>query len=170
MIPDRLRDRPLDARGRVIPWMAPISDDGTVSFGKNQERLRRRAIEEHRCGQCGQPNDYWLWFIGDDVLPEVLEFFEPAMHEECARYAINVCPFLGHENYQVRGRSNAMYTVDSTTVIDGAPMAVLFNPYPMDDERPPRMSLIKTRNYKIVIKRGDLPIAQVKKPAAVEWF
>lgn len=169
-IPERLRDRPLDKRGRVIPWMAQVYDDGKVAFGKNVEPLRDEAVRKYLCGQCGKMLDYWKYFIIDEFIPSGKDaLFEPAMHIECARYAFAVCPFLGHPGYNANAAPIERYTVDQ------ARKEVVFNPFPGGEPRPERMGLVKTRNYKVE-RKADKNRAEgwlVCVPAKlelVEWF
>lgn len=162
-IPPRLADRPTDERGRVIPWMAPTID-GRVRFGMNHDHLRVEALTKELCGQCGAPLAYWKWFIGDDEVKPGMTFIEPAMHEECMRYALEVCPFLAHPNY---GGSDAPYLR-----IEWDTRLLFVNPSDRHgpERRPERMSLVKVRAYKVVRWSDGLWAARIANPVAVEWF
>jgi len=65
------------------------------------------AVSERLCGVCGTPLDYWIWFIGGPQSMEIRSFFDPGMHEECARYALSVCPYLsGLKGYRPAPRQH----------------------------------------------------------------
>lgn len=145
--------------------MAP-TNGGKVEFGKNHEHLRSRAIQHKLCGQCGRPLDYWMFFIIDNFDPSRRDqLFEPAMHEDCARYAFAVCPFLGHPNYKANVESEY-----PRWEIDHATSTATFNPFPGGEKRPERMCLVKTRNYRIKRKPDGWLIMVASNLELVETF
>jgi hypothetical protein len=94
-VPARLRSRPL-FRGLPIPYTTFIAPDGTPDFKITNLIAWMECTRKKLCSVCGQDLDYWVWYIGspDQVKDQI--FFDPAMHEECARYAADVCPFIAY--------------------------------------------------------------------------
>jgi hypothetical protein len=54
----------------------------------------RKAAEDGLCGICGQANDGPYALVGGPESIESHTFGDLPMHEDCARYALQVCPFL----------------------------------------------------------------------------
>jgi len=100
-VPQRLSGFPRDARGYVITYSAYFDLKGIPQFLTPDERRRLFCAENRLCQMCGQPLDSEIVSIaGEDVLTSaVKKFEEPFMHEECAHYAAQVCPFLAHARF-----------------------------------------------------------------------
>ena len=105
VLPARLAVRPKSGQGYPIPFVA-IEDDGS---GKPDFRIlnverQMLCFDRQLCGICGQKLDYWCSLIGGELCEVNKVFVDPAMHEECALYAIQVCPFLrrDHSRYSHR--------------------------------------------------------------------
>lgn len=140
-IPAYLRQRPR-WRGFPIPFTTLIRDDGTPDFKVTDQRAWAFAVSRGACGLCGEPLVYWQAFIGGGRCKESRLFFDPAMHIECAQYAIRVCPFLvGKSDYS------------------GAPppAGVVVDEH-CSAQRPPDMYLFKTRGYRLVKIDGKIYI------------
>jgi hypothetical protein len=157
-MPARLAARPRTGRGLPIPWTAPLRD-GQPRFGLNNEPLRQQALNERRCGQCGEPLDYWIAFIGSDFDHDARRFIEPAMHVDCARYATAVCPYLASSRYSPRWADRLGDQGDGSVVVAFSEVV----------DRPERMCLYITRSYKVRVKQGVVE-AVAAPPKAVEWF
>lgn len=95
-IPRQLRNRPRDSRGYVIPWLVVIDANGIPDFRVSDEQRRRLCLTTRLCGLCGSTIQGEYVFIGGDKCVESLLYFDPPMHEACARYARRVCPFLAY--------------------------------------------------------------------------
>jgi hypothetical protein len=63
-------------------------------FKTTDPRKIQRCVTERRCGICGKTMDREVVFVGGPLSMVSRIFNDPAMHEECARYAYEVCPFL----------------------------------------------------------------------------
>lgn len=154
-VPDRLKDRPR-FKGFLTPYIADSSDGeqgekgGIVVLGKADPIRWAECVEERKCAMCGERLDYWIAFIGGVRSVRFRSFLDPAMHIECAEYAMSVCPWmLGGEDFAERtiaksptreltkvpeGSENriAMYVTHTYKVrhqastVNGAPQVIVF--------------------------------------------
>ena len=85
----------------TILW--PDYPEGKPDWTTADPIRHRRCLDLHLCGVCGQKLDiHNIVFIGgchglDPLGPgkDAVAFFDPPMHEECAKYSAEVCPYLG---------------------------------------------------------------------------
>jgi hypothetical protein len=87
--------------GYVIHFTLPVDKDGKPQFRSLNRDKQVQCVHQARCHLCGERLYPPYWFIcGEwEVKGKVISSNGP-MHEECARYAIAVCPFLSNPNYQ----------------------------------------------------------------------
>lgn len=104
-IPQRMQDLPRYQQ-YVVPWIVPWTQDpehGLIPcFAANNEQRRNQAIIERTCPMCGlllPPKGETIAFLGDIECCKNRMFEEPAMHEECARFAAATCPWMSHKTY-----------------------------------------------------------------------
>lgn len=133
-IPFRLSRRPRDARGLVIPFTQFIKPDGTPDFRVMDEALTGKAIRRRLCSLCGEKMRGDVWFIGGPKCVENGYFYDPAMHQECARHALQTCPHLA--------RSKGKYS-PAPDRIEGALMIV----GDMDTEKSEWFGLMRSTGY-----------------------
>lgn len=93
-MPPRLAARPTDARGFVIPYTVHVAPDGAPDFRKIDVRAWWEAVQERKCGLCGQRLDGVALFVGGPVAARTRDFIDAPMHPECADYALHVCPYM----------------------------------------------------------------------------
>lgn len=161
-IPPRLQRRPV-FRGVPVPYTVFIRDDGRPEFRVLDTDHWRQAAARRLCGLCGEPQDHWIWFIGGEKclkswpgkMHQTGVFADLGMHEECARYAAKVCPFLSGAHTDYKGTLPRK---------GGAPVLVLDGGM----TRPDRLGLFRTRDYKVL---PGMPL-RVATTAIfdVEWF
>jgi hypothetical protein len=92
--PARLRSRPRDARGFVIPWTQFIRKDGTPDFRVLDHERVGRALRIRLCSMCRGSMGRHIFFIGGPLCVANGYFYDPPMHRECALYALQTCPHL----------------------------------------------------------------------------
>lgn len=104
MIDIPVRMEHLPRRGRyVVGYMFGVDDKGVPDFTVLDDVKIIECVTKHRCGLCGRELDYWIAFVGGPLSVKNRAFSDPPMHEECARYALSVCPFLlGQSGYAKR--------------------------------------------------------------------
>ncbi|MDW9481854.1 hypothetical protein GOB57_24710 [Sinorhizobium meliloti] len=100
-IPERMRSLPLDRRGYPVPVNVERDRTGKPNFAMNDESVRQRLFKEDRCSICGGKLLRGRWSVAGpgSALHEAGAFLDPPMHYECARYAVQVCPYLALPSY-----------------------------------------------------------------------
>jgi hypothetical protein len=94
------------------------------------------------CGICGERIVGDLFFIAGEKSIESGLFFDPAMHEECAKYSFQVCPFLaGKKGYAAKIPKP---DEDVTLRIDSA----------VSTERPARMGILRCKSFQLARIQG----------------
>ncbi|HEY0266619.1 MAG TPA: hypothetical protein VGC16_07700 [Rhizomicrobium sp.] len=109
-IPFDLRKNDRDRRGLPIPFVVYRDVQGTPHFSINNVAAVDEVLAKRLCGLCGKPlKPGQIWFIGgpgSSFLEDGM-YIDPFMHEDCGRYSVQVCPFLGARSYakRVEGRT-----------------------------------------------------------------
>lgn len=100
-VPERMRCLPVDPRGYPVPVNVTRDRNGKPNFAANDESVRQMLFREDRCGICGGKLLRGRWSIGGpgSALHPDGAFLDPPMHYECARYAVQVCPYLAMPAY-----------------------------------------------------------------------
>jgi hypothetical protein len=167
IMPPQVAALPRDPRGYPVFFAVYVDAEGTPDFRVTDDAKRRQCWRERRCGICGDELGYWLWFIGGERSVANRLFSDPPMHEDCARYAMAVCPFLA--------RPQAKYAPDVEERADrleegGAEVHVTDT---TQTKRPAHMALYRTRRFEVVqlpaIAGGGLS-ARAAPAKAIEWF
>jgi hypothetical protein len=156
-IPKMLRVRPVDRRGYPIPFIVVIDGEGRPQFTINNQKAVHECITRRLCGLCGRRltrNE--VWFIGG---PRCFTdpngaFVDPPSHEECARYAIRVCPYLAAPSYGRRIDDKLLGSMPA-----GFP--TLVKDMRMPDDRPDAFGLGMAHRYTIIPELG-MPLFRVK--------
>jgi hypothetical protein len=100
-IPDRMKHLKIDPRGYPIPHSVVIDRDGTAHFAIADEIIRQQVIREGLCSICGTKLFRGRWLIGGPLSAFASNgaFLDPAMHDECAHFALQTCPYLAAPRY-----------------------------------------------------------------------
>jgi hypothetical protein len=100
-IPERMRHLKIDRRGYAIPVSIVIDDSGMPNFTINDELARHKALRHDSCGLCGKPLFRGRWFIGGPApaFHPHGAYLDLPMHDECAHYALQTCPFIAAPHY-----------------------------------------------------------------------
>lgn len=102
-IPERLRGRPVDRRGFLVPYFVAWLDDagnlmapgtGTPDFRVIDTNKMALCVRFNRCWLCGQQLGRHLAFVLGPMCTINRIISEPPSHRDCARYALQVCPFM----------------------------------------------------------------------------
>lgn len=103
-IPRVMRTLPKDARGYPVPFIVARDRGGVAQFAVNDHENVARAARRYLCGICGKRLSNGGWFIGGpgSFLMMYGGFLDPHMHQECAAYALKVCPYLAAPRYLKR--------------------------------------------------------------------
>lgn len=101
-IPLRLSKNDRDRRGLPIPYIVYRDKDGQPHFTVDDTKAVNWALSQKLCGLCGEPLQLGqMWLIGGPISSFLEDgmFATPPAHEECARYAVQVCPYIAASNY-----------------------------------------------------------------------
>lgn len=100
-MPDRIARLPKDARGYPIPWNVLRRENGEPLFTVNDDRKHWRAVRQGLCPLCGERLGRWLWFTGGprSAFDENGWYIDLPAHHECARFALQTCPYLSAKKY-----------------------------------------------------------------------
>jgi len=101
-IPFALSKNDRDRRGLPIPVIIYRDKDGTPHFTVDDTRMVNHVLANKLCGLCGgklKLGQMWLIAGGDSWKREDELFTSPPAHEDCARYAVQTCPFMAASSY-----------------------------------------------------------------------
>lgn len=150
-------------KGMPVTVTTFVDDNGIPNFRAIDHAKVWPLKRDHRCGICGEPLDYWIAFIASPSEVAAQMVYDNPYHEDCARYALAVCPWL------VYARSKYADVAKLP-----APEGFTFLPTHPDREamveRPDRMALYVVRSYENVIDRNRVRGCKVPAPKRLEWF
>lgn len=154
-IPSRMAHLPV-WKGFPVPFTVFFDSNGAPDFAVSDEAKRINCIRSFKCGICGETLLQTIVFIGGPASVKSGMFFDPGMHEECARYASQVCPFIvykdaTYKDLKVTDKRHASATI-ATMQVDS-------------ESRPEKMALYFCRGF-----RRDGHNVQASKATSVEWI
>lgn len=159
-VPERVKNLPT-YKGIPIPFTTLIDDNGKPQFKLTNENIwvsKRDGL----CSICGQALDYWKAFMVTQDEADSRMVWENPQHEECLRWAFNVCPWLYY--------SKAKYT-NAEDIKVGGYQAFDAHPDRFDaKERPQQLGIYICNNYKNVIVQKRYRICKVSAPKRIEWI
>ncbi len=152
-VPERLKDRPI-YKGYIVPYVTMLDTQGNPDFRVNNTVKNKECYEERKCGLCGKDLKGWIAFIGGDLAMKNEIFSDPPMHEDCARYAAQTCPFLNdaYAHYSIKSRLEGMEGIQTTRTA---------NKEGPGEIRSARMGLLLCRDY-IVVYQKHQPLGRPK--------
>lgn len=162
-IPDRLKKFPL--------WMGkyPIHFTQTVENGVPKWKVldRKKQVEcinKGRCHLCGEKlyAPYW-WVCGPDEYKRRAVMSNGPMHEECARFAIFICPFLNNPNY--RSKTDLYKDNEESPQVIKQMIEMGMEP---DITRPARIALCTSNGY-YVDSTQQMFEFQITEWTSVDW-
>jgi hypothetical protein len=158
-IPDLMKDRPL-YHDLPIPYSTFVGPDGAPDFKVVDEKLRRKCMVEGLCALCGKPlTKNLIVFIGGPKCVESRTFFDPAVHKECALYAVKVCPYLSDADWDY-AKQQPRHLGKGQTVIS---VHEEISPH-----RPDRLAVYYCRSYDMV-RMGRTWYAKAGRTFRVDW-
>jgi len=123
-IPERMLRLDRDARGYPIPVSVFRDSTGRPHFTINDETTRQRVIARDACPICGQKLLRGRWFVGGPASAFHARgaYIDPPIHDECAHYALQVCPYLAAPNYDKRIEDRTLPEGETRLLIDNTMM------------------------------------------------
>jgi hypothetical protein len=137
-LPDRLKNRPISAKGFPVPWFVSLKNKETGDWDFRALDVNRATVAHRgqKCWICGQRlGTYKVFSIGPMCVINRLSS-EPPAHRECAWYAAHACPFMA--NPRMRRNSVGMVDKDEWTT-----------PGIMLERNPGVICLWTTKDYKV---------------------
>ncbi len=103
-LPIWMEKLPKDRRGYPIPYTVMRDKDGRPHFTVNEEHKRQHVIKKGLCPICGRKLLKRRALVGGpkSAFDPAGAYIDPPMHVECARYALQVCPWLAAPSYTKR--------------------------------------------------------------------
>ncbi|MFL1449265.1 hypothetical protein ACI77O_12790 [Pseudomonas tritici] len=92
--PPRIATLACDGRGYPIFFTAFVGSDGKPNFRIQDPYKWQVATERSLCGICGQKLGKRFAFVGGPKSMKSRYFTDAPMHESCAIYALQACPFI----------------------------------------------------------------------------
>lgn len=151
-LPIWMQKLPRDKRGYPIPVSALIDDNGKPHFTIVDEEKRQQVIRDDCCAICGRKLLKRRALVGGPgcAFLEGGAYLDPPMHVECARYAVQVCPYLAVPNYSKRLEGK---TLDLSKVSDDL---ILTSDENMILERPNLFVLVILTKHRKIMGNGNL--------------
>lgn len=156
-MPHYLQRLPQDERGWPITFTSLKLPDGRFDFTTSDPVKWALVAQSRCCALCGIVLKREIWFIGGPKSMANRYFFDLAMHEECARYALQVCPYLALPKY---------LGAKKRLTPDYARLELMSS----DKTKPQVFGLAKTTHYKVVRFQGDLLVLARPWTAPIEWW
>jgi hypothetical protein len=153
-LPERMKSMPTDKRGFPIPYVVAIDASGNPQFTVNDAVKQITAIHQQLCGICGQrmPQDD-IWLVGGpkSAFHPHGAYIDGPLHGECARYALQVCPYLAiSATYRPHIEVSKLQARFKDT-------AILIDPT-VDPSRPPFFVMVRTEQITITPQGYLVPI------------
>ena len=144
-IPPDLQDNDRDRRGLPIPYVVYRDVNGAPHFSVNNTAVVDEVLEKRLCGLCGKPlTPGQIWLVGgpgSSFLDDGM-YIDPFLHEDCGRYAVQVCPFLAVKSYaRVEGRTLKAGDIHDDLYLHDNQIA---------PPRPPFFALTRTAGFSLV--------------------
>jgi len=162
-IPPKLQGRPL-YHGFPIPYSVVVVD-GVPDFRISDEKKRTACVRDKLCGLCGQPMTSNFCFMGGPSAAQYKIFFDPAMHRECASYAMKVCPYFAFKNHQFAELEgiHQKHEGGEFKIVD----------LEHREEKPDRLMILTTDSFDAAIHAEDknrTVYARANRVKSIDWF
>lgn len=162
-LPARMRSLVRDDRGYLI-FHAVTPPEGAHEGARVDFRIL--SVEHHMevarrrlCAICGKRLGQQLFWIGGPMCILNRVFGDGHMHEDCARYALAVCPYLAiatkSYRYHDRDGEHASEELTDDNVIH---------------RKPRMMVLAMTRECHLLLPRNGKPVFLLPREMTAEWY
>jgi hypothetical protein len=158
VLPERMRDLPMDERGYPVPWFVAWVD-GKPEFRAMDGGKFLQAIQRKLCWVCGGKLGVRVVFVAGPMCGINRTSAEPPSHLECAEWSARNCPFLGNPR-MVRREDEQLNNANFREQAAG--MAITRNPGVT--------MLWVTRQFEVFNDGRGRPLIQMGEPERVEWW
>jgi hypothetical protein len=146
IIPRRMNHLRRDRRGFPIPYTVMCGEDGTPYFTVNDSAKQHECAKDRRCSVCGKRIPGLAWFVGGPLSafhPEGA-YMDNALDEDCARFALQTCPYLAARSY--------VHRIDAALIPErDLPEYLLIDPTMLPD-RPKLFVAVACRRYEFTVE------------------
>lgn len=143
IIPEFLLHLPV-YQGLPVPY-AQMWFNGVPDFRVIDHDKVETCINERLCALCGKHLGRYAWFVGGPRSMDSGFFMDPPMHEHCARFAVETCPFLNG--------NKTTYNIDRpVTAVDGIKVQTCQE---VTTERPRKIGIRRAHHYGLVRSQGS---------------
>lgn len=154
--PARIQALSTDRRGFPVPWFVYTTAAGPDHRIVDQSKIPI-AVANRLCWICGQPLGKTFTFAIGPMCAVNRVSSEPPSHDECARYAVQACPFLSRPEAH---RRRAGLPEDELLIAAAGIML---------DRNPGVTLLWATRDYRPKLV-GNGVLFTIGDPVSVEWM
>lgn len=154
-LPAKMRHLPIDKRGFPVPFFVAIIN-GEPDHRVVEPRALQACVNQRRCWICGEPLGTFLSFLVGPMGAVNRVNSEPPSHRDCARYAVQACPFLSKPHAKRRDA--------------GLPDQPLKQPAGVHLEHNPGVALIwTTRSFKPFRAQGGV-LFKMGPAESMDWY
>lgn len=155
-VPSFLRGRPR-YKGMIVPYTVYVDKEGRPDFKVVDYERLEECIKHRLCGVCGHSMGKRVAFIGGNLALEQRIFTDPPMHEACALYSADICPFVSGD-------------IDRLAANFRTPedRQLLVNPNVLT-ERPAIMGVLYTKHYEH-LRDGQTIYFRALEPVHIEYI
>jgi hypothetical protein len=123
-VPSPLDKRPRDGRGFPIPAVVFINPETKrADFAVIDPEASKRLSFYRCCGLCGEIIAHEVYFVAGEGIPSEAALFGGIgpMHADCARYALQVCPFIVAPKMEYAENTPEHAHINSIPMLPGKP-------------------------------------------------
>lgn len=157
--PPNMACLPLDPRGYPVPKFVWHKDDGTYDFRVIEPGWPVRVVRQRLCWLCGTPR--WAKFaaVVGPMCTINRNIGEPNFsHLECARWAVQACPFLRFPN-----RKRDEHELPTDAIKPGGDEAMIMR-------NPGVTALYITKSFRPYRANDGSVLYALGEPSEVEWW
>ncbi len=135
--------------------------DGIPNFRMVDSEKTWELKKEHKCSICGEPLDYWIAFMVSENEIKTRMVYESPNHEECLRYAFQICPWLYFSKHKYSNPD--LMEIEGFKIVSSHPDRKSVN------ERPDMLAMYICRGFENVVRNG-IRVCKVQPAKRIEWF
>lgn len=161
--PERIARLP-HYNGLPVTYTTLVDLNGIPNFKATDDRKVWECKRDGKCSICGEPLDYWIAFMVTEEEAKSRNVYENPNHEECLRYAFNICPWLYYSKAKYSDPSEDWNKTEGFIVYAAHPDRT------NSLDRPPKLGIYVTSGYKNKVLRNRYRVCRVGNAKKLEWI
>jgi hypothetical protein len=149
-------------KGIPITYTTLVDENGKPDFKSTDSDKVWEVKRDQKCSICGEHLDYWVAFMVTEKEAQTQLIYENPNHEECLRYAFQLCPWLYY--------AKATYSDLTKSSLEGYTFGHAHPDREISNERPSTLGIYITRSYKNVILPSRYRVCKVPAAKRIEWI